>query len=548
MHILLYCDDPGCGGTAVNAGLLVEGLVREGFAVTLAASTDLTGGAPGVAFFRIDYDSRSFHLKAMRGRNEPEAILMATRPDVVFFCDGAPDSSLAAKGVCRDWGVPYVAQVNYVAPGHAAVLGERREVVARALEAAVAVVAVSTENLLLLRHDFNVPESRSGVIHNGRPRVWFEPSLPGRREALRRSFGLAPNDVLCLTVARYEPRKGYRHLLEVASTLVASALPVRFVFAWIGQSVGTASAVLTQAVAARGLSDRVAVLGERKDVRDWLCAADIFVLPSESEGMPLSIIEAMGQGVPVVATAVSGIPEEVGDAGLLVPDPGRDSRSMVAVLTRILIDLGGDPERRWALGQAGRRRAMAHFTAEAMTASFAGLLRSLAGDIAAATPRWPDPRTYRPPHLAVLGQDIRIGEDATAIEFLKDGWSHGEGAGRWTDGDQARLVVALPRGLEDGFVLLFEAKPFLGPAGGTLTARVMLNGRAICVLGWTDTAEERRVELAAFPDGSPPREVEIVLAIEGATSPASHGLSDDTRKLGLWLSRLRLERIARPGL
>jgi glycosyltransferase involved in cell wall biosynthesis len=99
------------------------------------------------------------------------------------------------------------------------------------------------------------------------------------------------------------------------------------------------------------------LLGERDDVPDLLAAADVFVLSSRSEGLPISILEAMAAGLPVVATRVGGVPELVvdGETGLLVP-PG-DARALAAALRTLL----GDRELRLRLGAAGRARAEREF-------------------------------------------------------------------------------------------------------------------------------------------------------------------------------------------
>lgn len=534
MRILIYCDDPGYGGTAVNAGLLTGALGAHGFEIALAAGVDLRGDASDAAFHRIDYDTQRFYEKTRRSRNEPEDILLASRPDLVLFCDGAPDSSLAAKAVCRDWGVPYVALVNYVAqPADDA--PDRREA-ARALAGAVAVVAVSRENRELLRRYYGVDHDRSRVIYNGRPDCYFHMVDAGCRQGLRAAQGLGPDDLLCLTVARYEPRKGYGHLLEAIRLLSAHPLPGRPRFAWIGQSMGDGGAVVAEQVAASGVSDRIALLGERKDVRAWLAAADLFILPSESEGMPLCIIEAMAQGVPVLATAVSGIPEQLHGAGVLLPDPRRDPAGMATALAAALAALAADPVARRALGQAGRQRAWDHFRAETMVAHYAALLRALAPEL--PRPRWPRPGTHVTAARIPVGRDVAIGDDDDAMEYLKEGWSHGEGKGRWTDGDQARLAFALPRGCENGFVLDWDMRPFLGPRTGALTVRVRLDGRVLATVSWPGAGESARIDLLC-PPGAGPRE-ELEFEIDGASSPAAHGLSGDSRRLGLWVSRLRV--------
>ena len=127
---------------------------------------------------------------------------------------------------------------------------------------------------------------------------------------------------------------------------------------------------------ALGLGDRVRLLGERHDVPELLAAADVFVLSSRSEGAPLSVLEAMAAGLPVVASAVGGVPELVvdGETGLLVP-PGEP-----AALAEALARLLDDPGLRERLGAAGRERARDRFDLRGLRAAHLELYaRVLAG-------------------------------------------------------------------------------------------------------------------------------------------------------------------------
>jgi glycosyltransferase involved in cell wall biosynthesis len=109
-----------------------------------------------------------------------------------------------------------------------------------------------------------------------------------------------------------------------------------------------------------GIGDRVRLLGERRDVPELLGAADVFVLSSKSEGLPVSLLEAMVAGLPVVASRVGGVAElvEEGETGLLVAPGNPDELS--AALERVL----GDRELRRRLGAAGRERVERHFDLE----------------------------------------------------------------------------------------------------------------------------------------------------------------------------------------
>lgn len=110
------------------------------------------------------------------------------------------------------------------------------------------------------------------------------------------------------------------------------------------------------------LESAVELLGERDEVPQLLGSADVFVLSSHSEGLPISILEAMAAGLPVVASNVGGVPEVVvdGDTGLLVP-PG-DPQSLAAAIERLL----EDPVLCRRLGEAGRIRVAEHFSLAAV--------------------------------------------------------------------------------------------------------------------------------------------------------------------------------------
>jgi glycosyltransferase involved in cell wall biosynthesis len=126
------------------------------------------------------------------------------------------------------------------------------------------------------------------------------------------------------------------------------------------------------AVSARGLEDSVELLGERGDVAALLAASDVFVLSSRSEGMPISVLEAMAAGLPVVASAVGGVPELAEDAvtGLLVP--AGDEAALRGALARILADAA----LRRSLGEAGRRRAEEKFDLPRFRAAHLELYRA----------------------------------------------------------------------------------------------------------------------------------------------------------------------------
>jgi glycosyltransferase involved in cell wall biosynthesis len=131
-----------------------------------------------------------------------------------------------------------------------------------------------------------------------------------------------------------------------------------------------------------GLERAVLLAGDRSDVADLLAGADVFVLSSTSEGLPLSILEAMAAALPVVASSVGGVPEAVkdGDTGLLVPP--RDPVRLAAALERLL----ADPALRRRLGANGRERVREHFGLEAFQQAHVAVYRGELARVGRAAP------------------------------------------------------------------------------------------------------------------------------------------------------------------
>jgi glycosyltransferase involved in cell wall biosynthesis len=123
----------------------------------------------------------------------------------------------------------------------------------------------------------------------------------------------------------------------------------------------------------QGVAARVRFLGHRNDARDWLPACDVYVNSSISEGISLTILEAMAARIPVVATRVGGTPEVVDAAsGTLVPS--RNPQALAEAIGR----LGRDAELRRAMGIAARRRVEERFTLERMIADYRRVYERLA--------------------------------------------------------------------------------------------------------------------------------------------------------------------------
>lgn len=368
-HVLLYTDDPEHGGVAHYNHALLLALVRAGYRVSCVQTASDSvlvreQRASGVRHHRLGYDTGKAFARTVTDVDGPQRIFAADRPDLVIFSDCCPVSNLGAREAALRLGLPYIVAVGFVAPYLAKNFAAQLPTLARHYANARAVVAVSQENLDLLHLHFGLSPARGQVIHYGRPEKFFAPRNEQTRARLRAELNLPANAVVCFTAARLAPVKGYGYQLDAARALACLPGGERVHFVWAGE--GDQRATIEKAIATHGLAANIHLLGQRWDVADWQDAADIFVLPSDLEGMPLAIMEAMAKGLPVIATAVSGIPEELGDTGQLLPPATRGRTELVTQLARTIHAWAADPALRSRIGAQSRARAVEMFREERM--------------------------------------------------------------------------------------------------------------------------------------------------------------------------------------
>ena len=191
---------------------------------------------------------------------------------------------------------------------------------------------------------------RAVAVGNGRDPARFRPDAAARHR-LRTAFGVADDRVVVVIVSRVVVYKGYPELLEAMHDVPAEL--------WVvGERLASDRGEDLEPHFARfAETGCLRRLGYRTDVADILSAADIFVLPSHFEALPMSVIEAMLTALPVVVTDIRGPREQVvpGETGLLVPV--RDAARLGSALRRLAEDAG----LRARLGAAGLARARAHY-------------------------------------------------------------------------------------------------------------------------------------------------------------------------------------------
>jgi glycosyltransferase involved in cell wall biosynthesis len=197
------------------------------------------------------------------------------------------------------------------------------------------------------------PPTRVGVIYNGIDLAPFRD--PGRdRNSVRRELDLDDGDFVIAQVARLDSLKDHATAIRMLERVATACTGARLVIVGEGPELSTVQGLIE----GRGLESNVRILGLRGDVARLLAAADIGLLTSVSEGIPLALIEAMAAGLAVVSTYVGGVREvvEAGVTGLLVP-AGDD-----AALAEAVLRLAGDASLRVRMGRLGRERAGRNFS------------------------------------------------------------------------------------------------------------------------------------------------------------------------------------------
>ena len=212
------------------------------------------------------------------------------------------------------------------------------------------------------------------MVPNGIDLTRFQPE-PRLRDEVLRELGLPESAFVVGTVGRLAPEKAQGVLLEAAQQLLRRPAERPLYVVLVGD--GAERAALEKAAAPLG--ERVRFLGARADVPRLLQGFDVFCLSSRTEGLPLVLPEAMATGLPVVSTAVGGIPSVVveGVTGYLVPVGA--PAALAEALGRLQRDTALGPR----LGTAGRIRALQRYSLERMVDDYEAIYRRLLGAPAA---------------------------------------------------------------------------------------------------------------------------------------------------------------------
>jgi glycosyltransferase involved in cell wall biosynthesis len=233
----------------------------------------------------------------------------------------------------------------------------------RVLMAGTDRLVVSAESV----RDFYVTQvhadrAKIDVIYNAVDFTQAQPTTS--RAEMRKALGVPPEARVAGIIARLTEQKGHRYLFE-ALAAQPSLADVHLLVVGGGEL----REALVRDAEQKGLSTRVHFLGPRRDLGNLLAAVDLFVMASLWEGLPLSMVLAMGAGLPIVATRVAGIPEVVADGrtGLLVAP--RDSNALGSARARLL----GDADLRRRMGDEARASVLPRFGVDRYVESVASL-------------------------------------------------------------------------------------------------------------------------------------------------------------------------------
>jgi glycosyltransferase involved in cell wall biosynthesis len=233
------------------------------------------------------------------------------------------------------------------------------------------VIAIGNDGYQVLHDQVGIASEKLQVLRAGVDVSRFkEPRASARRE-----LELSDQDRVAVIVARLFPEKNHLLLLEAFAKVVERVSSARLLIA----GEGTEDEAIVAAMKRLGLQHSVRMLGVRRDVPRLLAAADLFVLCSDREGLPIAVLEAMAAARPVVATAVGDLPTVVQDhrTGRLVAPKDPDA------LAEALVEVLSHPDYARLMGEFGREVVARHYSVRTMISAHEALY---AGAPAASTP------------------------------------------------------------------------------------------------------------------------------------------------------------------
>lgn len=371
LRVMQVIPDLRVGGAERVAVTLANGLAEAGHEVMLLT---IRGGGPQEERLRKDLGVQlrvlgiqrasvkqpiAFARSVRKLRAAFDAALRDFQPDVVQT--HIPEDDLLASDGVRRTGigvhVPLVHSLQFHLHrekmdfrGRA-----RLRMFRRMLARTRSIWAVSGAVARAIEEHTAYPADQIEVLHNGVDLRAYE-QLPTRAKA-KAALGLPTDAPLVLGVGRLHPAKNFPLLVRASAAVLREHPAVRF--ALVGE--GDERARIEAEIEAQGVSAAWTLLGQRSDVPQCLAAADLFVQPSDWEGFPVAVVEAMAAELPVVATEVAGVGEVIENEvhGLLIPKGGEAELS--AALQRLLADSKTSAQ----LAASAKQLAWAHYNLNA---------------------------------------------------------------------------------------------------------------------------------------------------------------------------------------
>ena len=378
------------GGPALHVTYLARGLAERGYETTLVAG-DIARGEESMAFVAEQAGVEVVPLPGLSRELSPvhdalaawrlARLIRRVRPDVVHTHTakaGAVGRAAALLAGRR----PVVVHTfhGHVLRGYFGTLGTLafraiETVLARATDRLVAVSPEVRDELVGLGV---APASKFSVVRLGielEPRVAFD----GDAAEVRRRHGIDTARFVVGWFGRMTAVKRTDDLLSALAALRERGIDALLLFVGDGDDRER----LEERAHELGLAQACLFLGYQEDVAPWYAICDTVVLTSASEGTPVTIIEALAAGRPVVATNVGGVPDVVdeGETGFLVA-----AGDTYAMAERLEL-LARDPARRAEMGREGRERVLGRYAVERLVADFDSLYRELLGDTSSPTRR-----------------------------------------------------------------------------------------------------------------------------------------------------------------
>jgi glycosyltransferase involved in cell wall biosynthesis len=239
------------------------------------------------------------------------------------------------------------------------------------LHRAVAVAIANSRAVLRELRAEGIPESKLRLVHNGIDSRAFARALIDRQTA-RAQLGISGMGLVMSVVANLHTYKGHIDLL-LALSGIRERLPPHWTLLAVGADIAGSMALLRRRAAELGLSGQVRFLGQRTDIATVLSASDLHLSASHTESLPNNILEAMCAGLPIIATNVGGVSEQLADgvSGVLVP--ARAPHQLAGAIERLV----GDEELRLRLGREARDRVARAFPIEPVVAALEEIYGSL---------------------------------------------------------------------------------------------------------------------------------------------------------------------------